>query len=311
MACGIGPPPELPPPPADATASCVYEMIPPLDVGVSTSTLWFNGLGQMIRIDGLSSGPYRNSALVPTYFTYDDQGRVIELRNESSDFRYDYTPQQITETSDRVTTQTWSLVDGRVVHSEYPTNLPVEKQSTQDYTYDSSGRIASYSSSFLLDVGQGPMRLMSVTQYTYDPQGRMVTLQYRENGELKASYSLTYAETTDRLVITADSGSSDLQRWTYDFDASHRVIRFGINYYVDRYFDSGSDPDDVVALYSYLDGAIVESSPGSDRTVRATGACPPPTVVVAHQLPLPLRWDVNYVSLSDVAAAIFGSIDVL
>ena len=309
VGCGIERPVELPPPPAEATASCVYETTPPLHVGVSTSTLWFNGLGQTIRIDGRPVWHSGNTGLAPYYITYDDQGRIVEERSDYGDVRYDYTPQQITQTSDTGPRVIYSLVEGRVAHSEYPADLPIEKRSVHDYTYDSAGRIASYSASFFPANGQGTMRVMFVALYTYDPQGRVVTHQLMKNGEITRSESLTYSETPDRLVIRVDDGSS-VERWTYDFDASHRVIRSAINYFVPFYPSDLDDPDDIVDVYSYLDGEIVESFPRSDGTIRATGACPPPAVVTAPVPPLPIGWYADYVSLSNAAASAFSSIDL-
>ena len=306
MACGIDGPVPLPPPPAEATASCVYEVTPPFDVGVPTSTLWFNGLGQTIRIDGDFFG--RNGRMPAAYYvTYDDQGRIVEERGEYGDIRYDYTPQQITVTADRWPGEIYSLVERRVVHAESP-GVPVEKQLIRDYTYDSAGRLASYSVTDFHDEGEGTMKFVVAARYAYDPQGRVVTLQIMKNGKVRSSSSLTYSETADRLVITVDDGSLFPARWTYDFDASHRVIRSAVKFLFDT--EDAAGPDDVVDVYSYVDGEIVESFPGSDATIRAIGACPPPAVVVAPEAPLPIRLHAEHVSLSNEAAFAYGFIDL-
>ncbi len=153
-------------------------------------------------------------------------------------------------------------------------------------------------SSAMNGAGQSRTRLPFESHYTYDAQGRVIAAR----GDLRSSLAFTYTESADRLVVeiavVLDSPTRNVPtaRRTFDFDASHRLIRSAI----DRDLDG---VDDQVDTYVYDDGKITEIATGPDGfTMHATGACAPPTVSMAPAPPLPIQWGANTISFSGESA---------
>jgi hypothetical protein len=306
MACAPGSS-SIPPPP-EATASCVYTRSPDTAVaqlgGMSTSTVWLNRVSQVIRVDGYA---WENRQFVPSpyYFDYDEEGRLLEVRASDYKIHYTYTPSQVMTTS-KFGDWLYDLVDGQVARVEGPEQLPPEQRLTIDYAYDDAGRIASRSRTSL-EYSQAEQRDVQVhvqVDYTYDLQGRVRTLQERRDTTTRM-YSFAYYEIPTQLVIDIDVHAQDgeieysHQRWTYDFDASHRITRIehdnGFNVRTDTY---SYEPGEIVA---------VSSSPVVSIT-RATGSCEPPIVVDGPKAPLPFRWSAASLSLPNMAPIEFGDL---
>lgn len=288
----------FPPPPADATASCVYQATP--EGAVSTSTVWFNSLGQVIRVDGWFVNDSGDIVPAPYYFAYDSEGRLVEQKTIVDDIHYAYTPQQITQSSSLGGDWIYTLVDGRAVHLEGPEQQPPDQRWMIDYTYDSAGRYASRTGVGFYDAGKGIMKYSFAVQYSYDAQGRVASAQVMNSG-VTSQYAFSYTETANQLVINVNqSVLSYGQRWTYDFDASHRVIRAALNYGGGEYYDY---------TYSYMGNEIDEVNALSPaRTVHATGSCAPPAPVTLPEPPLPIHWSANLVSLSHVSVFTFNNL---
>lgn len=271
--------PQLPPPPVDAAASCVVKLAGGTpDVRPVTNMLWLDAGGRVIRLDGWDPD-YQLQRYVPApeYFAYDDQGRLIEQRDNASETHYEYAPQQIIVTSSAGDDSSYTLVDGRAVHLEGPLYLAPESRSKVDFTYDEQGRLTS-----IFQVGDH-----AGTQYTYDAQGRVTAMQQTRNGIVENAYTLSYTETPLQLIVKfqwTSALSAPRQRWTYDFDANHRIIRSAVDNNDDGF-------DDVIDRYRYFDGEIdVDSNGRAHTATRAIGACDPPAVVVAPEPPVPLHW---------------------
>lgn len=274
----------------------MYERTPA--IGASTSTVWFNRLGQVVRVDGWVFDD--GAGIVPAAysFAYDADGRLIEEHTKVEDLHWVYAQDQITRTSTLGGPWIYTLADGRAVHLEGPEDRPVEDRWILDYTYDSAARYTSNSGVGFYDAGQGVMKYAFGAQYTYDAQGRVATAHAMNSGTM-SNYSFTYTESAGRLVIDVSGTSFGAQRWTYDFDTSHRVIRL----------EMGLGFGSQVNTYSYQDGQIDQVTTGqSSFTVRATGSCPIPTVTTAPPPPLPIQWGANYISLSNESVFSFNNL---
>lgn len=304
--CGSGTaeePDGIPPPPADATSSCVYERTP--IIGTPSSTVWFNRSGQVIRVDGWFPAGDAGAVPAPYYLSYDDAGRLVEERTRTEDAHYIYTPEQIRRTSNLTGDDVFDLIDGRAVHYEGPEDVPLEDRWFTDYTYDGEGRLASeVGISFVAYPGSGTTKVPFESHNTYDAQGRVIASQGGQNGSM-SSLLYSYTETADQLVVdiavaqTSPLGNVPLARRTFDFDASHRLVRAAVDQDLDGV-------DDQVDTYVYRDGEIDEISTGPDGfTVRATGSCAPPAVTMAPALPLPIQWGANMASFSP--ESVFGN----
>jgi hypothetical protein len=284
----------------------VYEHTATREPYVATSTLWFNPRGQVIRVDGWWVEDSGEIVPAPYYITYDDQGRLAEERSKVEVIGYLYAPEEITVRSNLGGNSTYTLVDGRAVHFEGPESAAPQDRLMTDYTYDDQGRLTSYSGVSFYDAGRGRTRYTFGRQYTYDAQGRAVTVRSMQDGISKEAYAFSYSQTPQQLrvevkTLGAPEPAIPLQRWTYDFDADHRIIRSAVESNYPSYHE-------VVDTYQYLDGEIdVRSSGRSFISTRANGACDPPVVVVSDRVPLPLRWWANYDALPNAAAEEFDA----
>jgi YD repeat-containing protein len=282
--CGVdsrAPYPPIPPPPAEATSSCRYERLSSTsELPIATSTLWLNQLGQTIRADSYLIDPDNNVFPAATEFRYDAQGRLVESRNPIFGQTVEYDATRVTVSSTPGGSVIYQLVDGRVVRIEN-----AQGQSTMDYAYDDAGRITSTTIS---DGTRPPY----VYEYAYDAQGRVVHVHTTREFAPEPTSSLVYRATASSLSIEVDYGSGASRLLAYGFDDRGRIVR------AVRAADDPGTPD-LVATYRYLDGEIdsTQNSIQTDRgvvigagtsTVRATGTCAPPPLIVAPPLPLPL-----------------------
>lgn len=262
--------PPLPPPPAEATASCVYEQT---QFGnVTTSTLWFNSLDQVIRVDGLVYEDDGTSYLAPTYVHYDAEGRVSAQEGPFGAFTWTYSPDQIVGRGQH--NRLMQLVDGRVVHAEFFTELAPNQREYRDYTYDGDGRIASYS--------QQTMKYDATYDYTYDETGRLVGVN---DHSFEPLTTLTYTNLDLQLKI--DVAGYKPQRWVLDFDEDQRLVR------------TEQDMGDFAQTFNYVysDGVIEGTLEGGvDMRIVATGRCDPPALRTAPALPV-ATWEAIYARL--------------
>jgi YD repeat-containing protein len=277
----------LPPPPPEAVASCVTEYVSAQDH--ASGTLWFNEQHQVFRVDG--GFPYSDDDYGPAafYFAYDAEGRLEERRSPGEETHYAYSPQEIMLTSSLGFDWIFTLDAGRVAHVDGPVVRELNRHSESSYAYDTAGRITQWSGVTFYDLGSGPEPSPWDLHYTYDDHDR-VTAVTTSHG----AWTLTYMETPDRLVVTVDQTqygeTVPFQRATYDFDANHRIIRSARE-------DLSPSGGDYAMTYRYEDG-VIEGTLGT-VTYRATGDCEPPTLRFGPQLPLPLRWSANTISLPD------------
>jgi YD repeat-containing protein len=283
--------PPLPPPPVDAVTSCRSEQSPPADV--STSTLWRDAAGRVIRVDGTWPEQSGDSYPIAYTFGYDDQDRLAGTRYQNHDLRYDYAPDRVVETDHDKDSWLWNLVDGRVSHEEGPPGVPSLMQNDVDYEYDASGRISRRFGGVLYDDGHGWMKGGFDRHYTYDAQDRVTMVV---DGDRTTTW--TYTDSATQLVIQIDQ-SDGIQTTpylllTYDFDASHRIVRAA--------FDQSGD--ETVTTYTYLDGELDAAVSGTSVrpfSVRAVGTCDPPSLLLAPLSRLPLTWSAIYVHTPNLA----------
>lgn len=281
--------PPLPPPPAEATASCVYEWS--YEGRQGTSTLWFNSLDQVIRIDGPALDD-RETYLVATSLHYDADGRMIAQENPRGASTWTYSPDQIERTG-------WfpgvmQLVDGRVTHQEFPTYKAPENRNVRDYTYDAAGRLVRYTEDNPYDAGQG-MTTHSpwMTEYTYDQRGRVVSAKQANQEPV----TFTYYDAADRVTVGITSRGLGFRRWVYVFDADHRLVRHEVTFDdVTRYAD-----------YIYSEGVIEQRVGPYPYSVIATGRCDPPMPTFTPTLPLPVRSDASYTQFLDLSTVYGGT----
>jgi hypothetical protein len=142
--------------------------------------------------------------------------------------------------------------------------------------------------------------------YTYDAKGRILSFQsiaIPDTGSA-SNYSFSYTETSDQLVVDVIDLHNPrtpviAQTWTFEFDASQRLVRDAVD-------DDGDGSDDAWDDFRYLDGEIDVSSrtPDYDAVARAIGPCVPPSVVLAPGAPLPIQFQfmTSYRSLPNQAA---------
>jgi YD repeat-containing protein len=260
------------PPPEAAVSSCAYE-IDSTDFDVPSSTLWYDSSDHVIQVDGRyydGNAFYRASY----EFSYDDLGRLTEERAPDYTVRYEYTAEQIVERIDDVT-WTDDLIDGRIVHEQSSLG------STRDYTYDASGRVASYAS---FDAGDTRSYLR---QYTYDSEGRVASI---DNQGLPLR-TVTYAWTGQQLLISFDGDPYKPQGLALDFDENERLVRSSVI--------SSDGVERSVSTFDYGDGVSEEHY--GEFTVRATGRCDNPSVPTARRPPLPIEWTADYVTFQNRA----------
>src|ERR1051325_11661853 len=269
---------QLPPPPTEATASCAYPRVtsqfPPIDL--PTSTLWLDGLGRVIRVDGWEYDDEDFTRETPEAYDlmYDTAGHLAEVRSKHQDRQITYSADQILETYAPDATWTYQLIDGRVVHSDGPPDAMGTRQ-TWDHTYDAAGRVAS---EVYGHVNGTNYTWVGTDEYTYDAKDRILSSRSSgtayPGGEL-SNYSFSYTDTPDRVVVAitdlhGPNHPSLVQRWTFDFDASHRLLRDAVD-------GNGDGFDDFWDDFRYLDGEIdVSSRDRGDTTLRAVGACAAP-----------------------------------
>ena len=281
----------LPPPPADAVTSCASERVPHL--GVSTSKIWRDASNRVIRVDGTWFEDSGDSYPIAYTFGYDDQDRLAGMRYQAYDYHFDYATDRVLETEHGKDTWLWNLVDGRVSHEEGPPGVPSLMQNTVNYEYDTSGRISRRSGGVLYDDGHGLMKSAFDRHFTYDAQGRVIKVV---DGTRTTSW--TYTESPTQLAIQIDESdgvdTNPYMHVTYDFDASHRIVRAARELH----------GDEAVSTYTYLDGEIdaeVSGSSVQSFTVRSTGTCDPPAMLEAPVPPLPFTWGATYVHAPNFA----------
>jgi len=300
----------LPPPPANATASCVYQLVDTgpffADRDLPTSTLWLDRSGLVIRVDGwgdADSGPYLE--LPAAYdLTWDAEGRLVTRHGRDYDIQFVYSAEQVLEMySSRTVTR--HLVDGRDVRDEASPDPGTSRSWFAQQTYDAAGRLASHTDGFT-DLRSMIDSATYASVFTYDEKGRIASFQSRHTPDdgNSTNYSFSYTETADRLVVDVidlrDPRSPMIaQTWTFEFDASHRLVRDTVDSDGDGYDDAWDD-------FRYLDGEIddIAHTAGFDSTTRASGACAPPSVVLAPTAPLPIQFQltIQYRSLPNEAA---------
>jgi len=303
-------PDTLPPPPGNATASCIYQLVTtgPIfpDPDPPTSTLWLDGSGQVIRVDGWrwsDSSPYRK---LPTAYdlTWDGERRLLGVHGGQDSVQFVYSADQVLEMFAGGDTVTHHLVDGRDVRVEGAPDPKTNQRYFINRAYDAAGRLTSQRD------GTNDLLRMTDTEtntavFAYDAQGRIVSFQSTSPYSGDASnYSFSYTETSDQLVVDVVDLRNPrtpviAQTWTFELDASHRLVRDAVD-------EDGDGYDDFWDDFRYLDGEIDVSSraPGYGSTARAVGACVPPSVVLAPSAPMPIQFQsrMEYRSLPNEAA---------
>lgn len=118
-------------PPAEAVSSCVYERTP--FANVSKSTLWFDAVENLIRVDGVTAGDGGYYKPATFYLEYDGDGRLVSERGPDFEYRYRYFDDRIDE--DYGDGEKWisQLVEGRIVRSAD------ELGNFDEFTYDTEG----------------------------------------------------------------------------------------------------------------------------------------------------------------------------
>lgn len=284
----------LPPPPAEATASCVFDL--EADEYASTSTLWYDDRDNVIRVDGYWVSDH-DVTRAPYYFEYDDDGRLVGNRSPETEYRYRYAADQIEITS-RHGTEVFHLTEGRARDYEFPLEDPPEHRRRIEYRYDDAGRLTMVKGMSRYNAAESS-RLTWEKRYGYDERGRLTSVAEG----FRFPTTLAYEETPGQLTITVTS-ETQVERWSYTFDHALRLIRAARDIHADS-------SDDVVATYEYGDGVI--SQRGTDRDgsyhVTATGRCDLPTLPTRPQMPVPIRWSADYTKFIDVTQPYFPDLN--
>jgi len=281
------PEPDWPPPPTDATATCIYEV----DVGsFPKSTLYFDAQDRVMRADGFAIDDDDDIFRASYFFDYDEQDRLIGTHGPHGDVRLTYSDQQIITIFPDNSNFSYDLVDGRLVTWQGPLLLPEAQRNRALFEYDAAGRITREYGSVRFDLndGKGTQIGHYDNSYTYDAQGRVVTAE--RDGR---TTTITYTDFPQQLVINfetvEDFPLNHTERWTIDFDEKHRIT----NIEIDR-------PANAILSYvfTYSDGAWTETrDPGGvfHSMLTATGRCAPPSLTFAPPPRLPIRWSANMV----------------
>lgn len=289
-------PAALPPPPANATASCVYRLVTTAeffpDPDLPVSTLWLDASGQVIRVDGWRYGDSGRPREILTVYdlTWDAEQRLVAVHGGPDDRQFTYSTDQVVVTNPAgETVTTHHLVDGRDVREDSPPDPKTSQQAFIGRTYDAAGRLTSETYGSTDTLGMTDTATYTVA-FTYDAKGRIASFQTRsipDNGH-STSYVFSYTETSDRLVVDViDAGDPHTpmiaQTWTFEFDAKQRLVRDVVDNDGDGYDDAWDD-------FRYLDGEIDVSARASDFTssARAIGQCAAPSPVLAPAGPLPI-----------------------
>jgi YD repeat-containing protein len=302
----------LPPAPANATASCVYQLVSsdPIfrDPDLPTSTMWLDAGGQVIRVDGwrfADTSPYGE---VPAAYdlTWDADGRLVRLEGKQGGVQLVYSADEVLEMYPGGDIMTHHLVDGRDVRDEQPADPKTNRRTFTTQTYDAAGRLSSQNTGFTDLLGMVD-QVTNTAEFTYDTKGRIATFKSTSipASDFAPNLGFYYIETANRLVVNIidrhePQTPSLVQIWIFDFDANHRLVR-------DTVDDNGDGYDDFWDEFRYLEGEIEVGThaPGFEGTMRATGPCAAPSVVLAPAAPLPfqIRRIAQYRSLPNEAAA--------
>lgn len=299
-ACGTNtpstePPEMLPPPPADAVASCVYQLASTdvnfPDRDLPTSTLWLDASDHVIRIDSWRYADPVHEVPAAYDLTWDAEGRLLAFHGKDYDLRFLYTADQVLETSslsnDAILHQ---LVNGQDVRLIYPANPGSHQTAFSAQTYDAAGRLTSQNDGFTDLVGMTDTVTLT-RSFTYDANGRLATFHSKQTQQFgdARDYSFSYIETADRLIVNIIDIHYPptpllAQTWTFEFDADHRLVRDVVDTNGDGYDDFSDD-------ITYLDGEIdVDArAPGFGSITRAVGRCAAPSVILAPVAPLPIQ----------------------
>ncbi len=279
------------PPPADATASCAVTVKQLGHVG--HEELWFDSAGRPIQADG-----YGGSMI----YAYDDQGRLASLKTaDGSTVTWAYEPTQITEANSDGYTFIYNLCsDGRVTRWEGPEEVAAAERDVADYQYDAAGHITSvmgmgrYS-----DAPNGPVMIESFDdRYTYDAQGRLASAQQVDPQLEHGATTYTYTETPGHLVIQLASDIFQTRTYSYDFDASNRIIRAAL--------DDGGMPAASSVTYSYVDDRITAITDDRSYEVDTSGVCPGVSTAFGPRDPLVRNAATNVATLPNPAVDDFN-----
>ena len=299
-ACGTDdptePPEMLPPPPANAVASCVYQLASTdvlfPDRDPPTSTLWLDASNRVIRVDGWRFTDAGHRIPAAYDLTWDAEGRLVTLQGKDYDLLLVYSADEVLETSsaggDAIIHH---LVNGKDVRIESPPNPGSNQVSFTAQTYDAAGRLASQNNG-VTDLLHTRDTVTLTKDFTYDANGRLATFHSSDTRQFENSkhYSFFYIESADRLIVNVIDIHYPptpllAQTWTFEFDANHRLVRNAVDRDGDGYDDFWDD-------IRYLDGEIdVDArAPDVGSVTHAKGRCDAPSVILAPVASLPIQF---------------------
>jgi hypothetical protein len=284
VACGPDP---LPPPPTETAATCVYTTQP--DRGHPPSTIYYDSMHRAIRVDGWTGN---DGDFIPAEYdlAYDEMGRLLEEKTpDEGDFYWTYAPDQVTQTNGNYEMD-FTLVGGLLSHVESVPSFAGAPVTIQDFTRDAAGNIVRWTGQSVDNNVIYPYD----KSYTYDEQQRPTSVS---DGHYVTT--LAYTETADQLVVNIKTpGSIPTDRWTYDFDAQHRIVSMAT--------DANLSGVDDVTTFTYSDVEIVETS--ENQVIHAVGMCDAPSVVtMARHAWLPVQWFAEFDGLQDPIDILFAS----
>lgn len=241
----------------------------------STSwTYWADGMiasanpaFEIIESDPMNIGRYNTR-----YYTYDDAGRVTQIKYGSED----YTEYLVTLTYDAAGNKVgehiksnngeWDFTysyDGmnRLVQIEYPYSFGSDTVVTVTYTYDAAGnvvkeeRVVHYYNAW---VEADVISSKEITEYTYDAGGKLVSGVYTKESW---GYNEKYDSSVERWVLTEQYMDTQRQdQYAFTCDDQGRpltlVITYGDEYYVygDNAGQVSGTANDVSRTYEFLYG---------------------------------------------------------